>query len=133
MSDPLVDSADSREVLRLVEEYCSTQRPPSFPQFTIHSHTHESWRQAPCGAKAGCYALYAEDGRLIYIGKASHGATIGRRLGVHLDNIRNAVPGGHRWSGRAPRFVHIIEVVEPFEAPSLEEYLQSRWSNYHLL
>ena len=133
MSDPLVDSADSRGVLRLVEEYCSTQRPLSLPKFTIHSHTHKSWRHTPCSAKAGCYALYAEDGSLIYIGKASHGAWIGRRLSIHFDPIRDGVPEGHRWSGRAPRFVHIIEVVEPFEAPSLEEYLQSRWQNYKLL
>lgn len=133
MVDPLVDSADSREVLRLVEEYCSTQRPLSLPQFTIHSHTHESWQRAPCSAKAGCYALYAEDGRLIYIGKASLGASIGSRLRVHLDPIRHEVPEGHRWTGRPPRFVHIIEVIEPFEAPSLEEYVQSRWWNYKLL
>ena len=131
MSDPLVDSPNSREVLRLVEEYCSTQRPHSFPQFTVHSHTHESWRPAPCIAKAGCYALYAGDGRLIYIGKASQGASIGSRLGSHLNKIWNGVPEGHRWRGREPRFVHIIEVNEPFEAPSLEEYLQSRWSKYN--
>ena len=106
----------------------------SFPPAVYNSlHTHESWRQTPCSAKAGCYALYAEDGRLIYIGKASHWASTGRRLGIHLDPIRNGVPEGHRWSGRAPRFVHIIEVVEPFEAPSLEEYLQSRWPNYNRL
>ena len=133
MSDPLVNSADSREVLRLVEEYCSTQRPLSLPQFTIHSHTHESWRHAPCSAKPGCYALYAEDGSLIYIGKASQWAQIRNRLRAHLDPIKDGVPEGHRWSGRAPRFVHIIEVGEPFEAPSLEEYLQARWRNYNLL
>jgi hypothetical protein len=52
MADPLVDSNDSREVLRLVDEYCSTQRHPSLPKFTIHSHTHESWRNTPCTARA---------------------------------------------------------------------------------
>jgi excinuclease UvrABC nuclease subunit len=127
-----INSENSRELLQqLVEQYCSTQRHPSLPPFTIQAYTHESWRQAPCRAKAGCYALYAEGQRLIYIGKASHGASIGTRLGVHLDKIRNGVSKDHRWFEREPRFVDIIEVVEPFEAPSLEEYLQSRWLGYN--
>lgn len=111
-------SADAKEVRRLVEEYCSKQRHPSLPEFTIHGHhTLESWWQTPFSAKAGCYAIYGQDGVLLYIGKASLNASTGSRLAAHLRHISPA------WAQNPPHYVDIIEVSEAFEAPSLEEFL----------
>jgi len=128
----IIDSDNSREVLRLMDDYCATRRHPSLPPFTVHAHTYKSWCGTAHSAKAGCYVLYTEDGRLIYIGKASKDSCVGVRLDKHLS--LGATPAvDHRWQGRAPRLVHIIEVTEPFEAPSLEEYLQARFPNYDKL
>ena len=130
----IIDSKDSREVLGLVDEYCAARRHPSLPPFTVHTHTYKNWCGTPHSAKAGCYAIYTEDGRLIYIGKASVKSCVGNRIDCHLTQEKGADPDEtHRWYRRAPRLVQIIEVTEPFEAPSLEEFLQSRWPGYDQL
>jgi hypothetical protein len=42
-NDLVFESADSKEVHRLVDEYCSTQRHPSLSKFIVHgSFTRES-------------------------------------------------------------------------------------------
>jgi excinuclease UvrABC nuclease subunit len=62
--------------------------------------------------------IYAENGDVIYVGKASLGASLGSRLAVHE---RDKHP---KWEGA--RLVQMIEVSEAFEAPSLEEYMLGR-------
>ena len=56
----------------------------------------------------------------MYDGKASLKATMGSRPAVHERS------GHDKWNDA--KFVQMIEVVEPFEAPSLEEFLLSRLS-----
>jgi excinuclease UvrABC nuclease subunit len=123
---------DQEEIRRLVDKYCMTQRNPSLPKFTIHAHTHtpNKWRTSPEAAKAGCYVFYDESGVLRYIGKASMGATIRSRIDVHMAHA--ARDPKHRFRKWPPANIDIIEVVEPFEAPSLEEYLQMNISDYNI-
>ncbi|MGH7096207.1 MAG: GIY-YIG nuclease family protein [Stellaceae bacterium] len=65
-------------------------------------------------SKPGCYALYYDDGDLLYIGKSSN--AVGFRLWNHFKQSKA------NWV-MSVSFVQIVEVQEPFEAPSLEEYL----------
>jgi hypothetical protein len=79
----------------------------------------------PNAWKAGVYVVMADDLTVLYVGKASLASTIGSRLGSYFkegDAKEARIPPDHRWS-RNPRFVASIPVPEPFEAPSLEEYL----------
>jgi len=110
-------SVSSSEVRRLVDEYCQTQRHPALPPFVVHSHSLSSWWHTPFSARPGCYAIYGEDGALLYIGKASLNASTGSRLAAHLRQVRPS------WSSTPPAYVDIVEVTSPFESPSLEEYL----------
>jgi hypothetical protein len=62
--------AKTREV---VEEYCRRDGiSPPFEMSVIYHLTAENWRNPiPFTHDAGCYFFYAEDGRLLYVGKAS--------------------------------------------------------------
>lgn len=80
--------------------------------------------QIPNAGKAGCYCFYAEDGRLLYVGKASLGNNLGRRI---MSWFKPNSPGaGHyavgTWSSQ-PKSLISIGVERAHEAPSLEEYL----------
>ena len=114
---PGPNSVSRAEVRRLVAEYCQTQRHPSLESFVVHAHTLSSWWNTPLSAGPGCYAIYGSDEALLYIGKASLRASVGSRLAAHLRHVRPS------WSATSPTYVDIIEVTEPFESPSLEEYL----------
>jgi excinuclease UvrABC nuclease subunit len=85
----------------------------------------KSWEGTPFSYKAGCYALYAQDGDLLYVGKASLFRSVGSRLWHHFQKSSAA------WMPNTA-LVQIVEVAEPYEAPSLEEYLirelQPRWN-----
>lgn len=107
------DMTGIEEFRRLVAEYCRR----FCHSFVVHDlHTRESWAPMPVSDKPGCYALYTATGQLLYIGKASNSRKIGHRLYHHLTQSQAAwVP--------SVSFVQIVEVSEPFEAPSLEEYL----------
>ena len=118
------DTSPSETLKQLVARYCATQRHPDLKPFIVHGlHTLESWWKTNFAARAGCYAIYGQDGRILYIGKASLNASIGSRLAAHLRHVRPT------WE--TPKFVHLIEVAEPFEAPSLEEYLLRELSTRH--
>lgn len=80
--------------------------------------------QFPDAGAAGCYAIYSEDGDLLYIGKASVKNTLGRRLDTYFMGVRSPTPGGPKGNWKSPpKYIQTIRVNEPFEAPSLEEYL----------
>ena len=117
---PGVNSVSSAEIRTLVAEYCHTQRRPSLKPFIVHAHNLSSWWRTPLSAGPGCYAIYGSDGSLLYVGKASLKASVGSRLAAHLRHVRPS------WSATPPTYVDIIEVMEPFESPSLEEFLLMR-------
>lgn len=103
-----------------VHEYCHRYRRSDLPPFIVHPlHTKENWNGTLASLKPGCYGIYRQhqdDGALAYIGKASLTATIGGRLANHFTYRRP------KWLP-AMAFVQMVEVSEPFEAPSLEEWL----------
>ena len=83
--------------------------------------------QFPDHAATGCYAIYSKDEELLYIGKASLNHTLGGRLDSHFMGVRSPAPGrtkDNKWETLPPpKYIRTIRVREPFEAPSLEEYL----------
>lgn len=94
------------------------------PYDLIESWTvNSSW---PNAEYQGVYAIFCADKRLLYVGKASLGGTIGRRLSTYFidnpDGPGAATKPGHSWS-RVPRYVLTTKVDKAWEAPSLEEYL----------
>lgn len=81
--------------------------------------------QYPNSDSAGCYAIYTASDELLYIGKASNKHVMGFRLGAiwHLNADKTAyIPRGD-WGGKKPQIIRTIPVREPYEAPSLEEFL----------
>jgi hypothetical protein len=73
---------------------------------------------------AGCYLLWSATTELLYVGKVSLRHNIYSRLKTYFrwDEDRTMIlPTGH-WTS-APTFVQVIKVKEPYQAPSLEEYL----------
>jgi hypothetical protein len=109
-----------------VAEYC--KRYCIEPSFPISQHWnvelgYQENRPFPDIGAAGCYAFYADDGELLYIGKAWQ---MGRRLGSYFQGVRSLNPGApiseHTWT-KPPKSIQTVGVYEPFEASSLEEYL----------
>lgn len=99
------------------------------PRFElVHYDLLSDWKPdiaVPCAEDGGVYAFFDKDGELLYVGKASHSNTLGRRI---LSYFYAAKPddGGakprHQWTAR-PRYALITATKPAFEAPSLEEYL----------
>jgi hypothetical protein len=105
----------------LVRLYCEKHRNPHLPPFIIHKpHDMKSWYATPESSKQGCYVFYSKDGEVLYVGKASLSASMGSRLAAHDRRIPRS-----QWRERAA-FVQFVSVTEPFEAPSLEEFLIER-------
>jgi hypothetical protein len=110
------NSLDVSRLQACVDHYCAHHRHPDRAKFIAHDvHTMTSWEGTAISYKAGCYALYSGAGELLYIGKASNSKSVESRL---VRSRYNPVT----WDP-APAFVQIVEVSEPFEAPSLEEFL----------
>jgi len=115
--------ANRKEVRRLVNEYCSTQRHPSLPKFVVHGPfaVDDLWK-SDASNRPGCYAIYGEDGSLRYVGMSVD--NVGNRIATHLSA---ATQRSLFWRQGSPaRHVDIIEVTQPWEAPSLEGYLIDR-------
>jgi excinuclease UvrABC nuclease subunit len=79
----------------------------------------------PNSNSAGCYAIYTASGELLYIGKASNKHVMGFRLGNiwKLNADRTAPITKKDWGDKKPQIIQTIPVHEPYEAPSLEEFL----------
>lgn len=121
---PEFDLSASEHIKSFVGEYCATQRHPNLQPFIVHGlYTLQSWCGTKPSYRPGCYVIYGEGGHALYIGKASLNASTGSRLAAHLRHIRPT------WE--TPQSVHIIEVLEPFESPSLEEYLLKMMETRH--
>ena len=119
----MFDSAVADLSKQKVQTYCATYRHPNLGSFkvsemyTMSKEAGRSWEGTDVSYRHGCYLIYSESGELLYIGKASlTTSNIGRRLWVHLHKPRPS------WVPPAA-FVQIVEVGQPFEAASLEEFL----------
>ncbi len=111
--------ANPQEIEELMKDYCLTQRHPDLPPFVFGQHqTRTNWEGTDLSYKAGCYVIFNRAEEAIYIGKASFKATMGTRLKAHNRKKDD------KWNEAV--FVRMIEVTQPFEAPSLEEFLLNR-------
>ena len=104
-----------------IEIYCQRYRHPQLPPFIVcEPHSMTSWYGTSEAAKPDCYVYYSQDGDVLYVGKASMTRDVGHRLYVHENRKPRAA-----WREKA-EFVQFVSVSEPFEAPSLEEFLLTR-------
>ena len=109
------------QLVAIVTEYCIIQRNPNLAPFKVHdAQPWKGWWGSPSSYKSGVYVIYSDKHEPIYIGKASLKATMGSRLAAH-ERSQDL-----RWTDAA--FVRMIEVVVAFEAPSLEEFLLSKFA-----
>jgi excinuclease UvrABC nuclease subunit len=116
--DRLPDTTKAREI---VSEYCRRYGiSPSFEMSDIYHLTAENWlNPIPFTNNAGCYFFYAEDGALLYVGKASD---LAGRVTSYFESAPSFRPRHQGWS-MPPRYLQTVKVHDPHEAPSLEEYL----------
>ncbi|MDB2687052.1 GIY-YIG nuclease family protein [Mariniblastus sp.] len=82
-----------------------------------------SW---PNANSPGIYVMLDQSMNLLYIGKASCGANIGRRLGKYFDKTGKTRSGMEKFI--EVKYVSAIPVPpeRAFEVPSIEEYLISK-------
>jgi hypothetical protein len=110
---------DALPLYDAVRNYCASYNIPCFEmpepkKWKAHADAGGWWGSNE-SAKSGCYAIYSDQGALIYIGKASLTTHVGSRVAVHERSLDERF--------RSADFVQIINVHHSFEAPSLEEYL----------
>jgi hypothetical protein len=129
------------EALDKVREYSDTYRHPDrdpleisdeydlFPSIGTDDPACSGWPDTyPKANRQGVYLISDKDRKLLYVGKASLGNTLGARLSSYFsydaDGKSCKIIHKSNWS-EDPRF--LITVVVPseaaFEAPSLEEFL----------
>jgi hypothetical protein len=123
-----MNSHDRREIAWLVAWYCSHERHPALPAFTIHPYTRENCSESPEWQKPGCYIGYDADGILRYIGQASLNSTgqptkIGNRVYKHFRILAS------HFNKRGVQYLDLIP-TRAFEALSLEAYLQVNMPGY---
>ena len=117
----------NQQIVEAVKAYQSKYRNPNLPEFEISDYydLKEDWPDGywPHNERTGCYVILGANEEILYVGKASLGSFIGKRLSDHFGYGPNkeCVPQGN-WSAE-PRYVMSIAVHDAFEAPSLEEYL----------
>jgi hypothetical protein len=114
------DMSGMERTRRWVDKYCSSERHLGLAKFTVHGPftLPELWKSNAAN-KPGCYLIFGENGRLRYIGMSV--TNVGDRIGSHFSP---ATQQSKFWAdGPRPKFVAVIEVVNPWEAPSLEQYL----------
>ena len=127
-----------------IADYTAKYRRPEFPPFEVSGlydlfpakpHTcatppTHSWPVPyPFDQRAGTYLIYSESLELLYVGKASMGSCIGKRLWTyfHYAADQECTLKHSTWT-QPPRFLLIVAAPEgmPFEAPALEEFLIGR-------
>jgi hypothetical protein len=127
----------------VLEFYVSTYRREGLPPFEISKpfdllpnippkidfNVELTWRDPwPFGPRAGVYFVYAENGELIYIGKAN---VLGNRFYTYFGAGSECVYK-ESW-GTPPRYIRAVAVPidMPFEALALEAYLISKLKPKH--
>ena len=113
-----------------VREYCDRYHIDHFPVSDPYD-IKASWTSTsfPYAGKTGCYAFFDDDAELAYLGKASCGATIGRRAATYFwlnPETEKVEYTGWPDAWERVTVLHTIPVHEPHQAPSLEEYLIER-------
>lgn len=102
------------------------------PEFEISDRydIKSDWQKSlPHAAEAGVYLIYSADETLLYIGKASAGSTIGRRLDKYFKGAdgQGVSRKNMKWT-KEPRYIRAVKVASDFKffAPALEEFLIDR-------
>jgi excinuclease UvrABC nuclease subunit len=127
---PEPELLDSPKVQQAIDDYCRKYAiQPSFPLSEPY-HLAREWKAKtiPHADRCGCYFFYDEEGHLLYIGKVSLSHTLGRRTTHYFRWDAEAsvpVPKDSGWTA-PPAWLQTLCVNEPYEAPSLEEYLIHR-------
>jgi hypothetical protein len=118
------------DLFNIVKQYQDEQLAPTSEKFEFggkgYDLTHdwnpnEEW---PNSREAGVYVITDESLEVLYIGKASNKSSIGSRLGTYFRNDRKTglCEVIHSWK-KPPQYIYTIVAKNPFQAPSLEEYL----------
>jgi hypothetical protein len=119
-SMPHMSSSD--EVRRIVDVYCSRERHPELHKIKLHGpFVYADLQNWEAAKRPGCYAIYGEDGTLRYIGISL--TNVGERI---VSDFSPSSQKSDFWA-RGPKatYIELIEVVNPWEAPSLEQFLVS--------
>lgn len=99
-----------------------------FPEEGVAEFVESRWNDPyPNADRKGIYLIFGRTGVLLYVGKASMGASIGGRLGTYFAGKNECRLLSTDWTER-PTYVATIAVPEgmTFEAAALEEYLIRR-------
>ena len=132
-------------VLDAISEYATKYRRSEFPPFDISDqlyglfpstlHSLETappyvWPAPyPFDQRAGVYLIFSDTLELLYVGKASMGSCLGKRLYTyfHYAAGQPCTLKHSTWT-QEPRHLLTVAVPEatPFEAPALEEFLIAR-------
>ena len=120
------DKSASERLREWIDTYCATERHPAWAKFSVHGPFNypDLWNspRPQLLEQAGCYVIYGAGGELRYIGMSLTG--IGDRLAVHFGAPTQTA---EFWAnGPKATFVEAIEVISPWEPPSLEAYLVAR-------
>jgi hypothetical protein len=115
------------ELRQAVQTYCDRYGiEPAFELSALY-HLENDWRgqQIPNALGCGCYVFYDSAMELLYIGKVSLNHTLGRRVASYFmwNDETTSLDMKHQHWTRPPAYLQTIKVNEPYEAPSLEEYL----------
>ena len=116
----------NQQIVEAVKAYQSKYRNPSLPEFEISDSydLKKDWPDIwPHAERAGCYVILGASEEILYVGKASLGSAIGKRLSDHFvyGPNKECLPK-YEWKTQ-PCCVAAIAVHDAIEAPSLEEYL----------
>jgi hypothetical protein len=96
-----------------------------FPEDALGDFVESRWNEPyPYADRKGIYLIFGKSGMLLYVGKASMGATLGGRLGTYFAGKKECRLLVTEWTER-PAYIATIAVPQGmgFEAPALEEYL----------
>ena len=128
------------QVTRCLQEYQEKYRRPGlpplaasglyalFPEEGLPHFVEFRWNdEYPNADRSGVYLIFGRAGRLLYIGKASLGATIGGRLGTNFAGTAGCRLLSNDWTER-PTYVATIATPDNmgFEASALEDFLIGR-------
>ncbi|WP_315731123.1 MULTISPECIES: GIY-YIG nuclease family protein [unclassified Bradyrhizobium] len=94
---------------------------PPFEFSALYPLTAENWTNTiPFHLEPGCYFFYADDGSLLYVGKASSG--LASRI-IKYFQTRPSFAIRHTDWIKPPAVLQTLKVHFAYEASSLEEYL----------
>jgi excinuclease UvrABC nuclease subunit len=118
---------DAARIQACINEYCRTYAISPPPELSAAYDLDSAWltESIPNAERQGCYFIFDRAGGLLYLGKASLGSTIGRRVATYFFWDKAGERLAYRHSGwtREPALLRTASVVNAYEAASLEEYL----------